>query len=151
MQLARSELLEIVSAIEFFDRPSLDLVLKHIPSQNARMDDSDEERADRSICVGLIHSLARCCMYAFSDTRDPLSAVHPFYMLIETSGAEQAHDQEVIDTGSASDESTRFVAHSAVPDLPCVQKLNRFLERAMELELIVDGTLAQDTTQVSGK
>lgn len=33
MQLARSELLEIVSAIEFQDRASMELVLKHIPSQ----------------------------------------------------------------------------------------------------------------------
>lgn len=31
------------------------------------------------------------------------------------------------------------------------QKLNRFLERAMEEELIVDGTLAQDTTQVRSR
>jgi len=33
MQRARSELLEIVSAIEFLDRESLELVVKHIPSQ----------------------------------------------------------------------------------------------------------------------
>ena len=26
------------------------------------------------------------------DTRDPLSSVHPFYMLIETSGADESHD-----------------------------------------------------------
>lgn len=32
---------------------------------------------------------------SLADARDPLSSVHPFYMLIETSGAEQAHDQEV--------------------------------------------------------
>jgi len=34
MQQARSELLEIVSAIEFLDRESLELVVKHIPSQS---------------------------------------------------------------------------------------------------------------------
>jgi len=85
MQFARSELLEIVSALEFFDRPSLDLVLKHIP-----------------------------------NTRDPLSSSFPFYMLIETSGANEEHDQE---------------------------KLNRFLESAANEGLIEDGTVAQDTTQ----
>jgi hypothetical protein len=37
MQLARSELLEIVSAIEFLDRASLELVVKHIPSQSMRV------------------------------------------------------------------------------------------------------------------
>lgn len=34
MQAARAELLEIVSAVEFWDRPSLDLVLKHVTSQS---------------------------------------------------------------------------------------------------------------------
>lgn len=36
MQLARSELLEIISAIEFWDRQSMDLVLKHVPSQKQK-------------------------------------------------------------------------------------------------------------------
>lgn len=43
MQQARSELLEIVSAIEFLDRESLELVVKHIPSQFS--DWSDDARA----------------------------------------------------------------------------------------------------------
>jgi hypothetical protein len=33
LQLARSELLEIVSALEFLDRGAMEMVLKHIPSQ----------------------------------------------------------------------------------------------------------------------
>lgn len=41
-------------------------------------------------------------------------------MLVETSGADSVHDQE---------------------------KLSRFLERAMGDEIVLDGTLAQDTTQ----
>ena len=59
MVQARAALSDILSAIEFLDRPSMELVTKHIPG-----------------------------------TRDPLSAPFPFYMLIETSGTNAAHDAE---------------------------------------------------------
>lgn len=51
----------------------------------------------------------------------PLEEQHPFYVLIETSGSNVDHDSE---------------------------KLNGFLESSMEDELVVDGTVAQDETQV---
>ncbi len=86
MQLARASLLEIVSAIEFLDRGSLALVLKHLPG-----------------------------------ARDPLEKEHPFYMLIETSGSDAEHDGA---------------------------KLSAFLEKAMEAGLVLDGTVADDTTAI---
>lgn len=45
---------------------------------------------------------------------------YPFYMLIETSGSEEAHDAE---------------------------KVGAFLEKVMEEGLVADGALAQDGTQ----
>jgi FAD/FMN-containing dehydrogenase len=45
---------------------------------------------------------------------------YPFYMLIETSGSDEAHDGD---------------------------KVGRFLEMAMEQGLVADGALAQDATQ----
>ena len=87
---AKSELAEILSAFEFFDRASLDVVLKHTP-----------------------------------HIRNPFSAESSkshFYILIETAGSSQAHDSE---------------------------KLNDFLESSLESELINDGVLAQDETQIN--
>lgn len=55
--------------------------------------------------------------------RDPLGgASHPFYMLFETAGSNAAHDSE---------------------------KLDAFLEAAMEDGLVVDGTVAQDQAQLA--
>lgn len=113
MQAARSELLEIVSAVEFWDRASLDLVLKHVPSRFSH-------------AGSMLDKLSRSFTHfspmpsAPPDTRDPLSSSHPFYMLIETSGASEEHDSA---------------------------KVNAFLEKALEKEMILDGVVAQDTTQ----
>lgn len=52
----------------------------------------------------------------------PLSDVHPFSVLIETSGSDGAHDEE---------------------------KLTNFLEALMEEGVISDGVLAQDDTQIA--
>ena len=46
---------------------------------------------------------------------------HPFYMVIETAGSRDTHDEE---------------------------KLSLFLEEAMQRELVSDGVLATDTSQV---
>ena len=51
----------------------------------------------------------------------PLEGEHPFYCLIETSGSNPEHDNE---------------------------KLQKFLEYVMEKEMVSDGVLAQDQTQI---
>eukprot|EP00048_Salpingoeca_helianthica_P010049 m.143678 g.143678 ORF g.143678 m.143678 type:complete len:501 (+) comp14993_c0_seq5:159-1661(+) len=53
--------------------------------------------------------------------RNPLSLAAPFYVLIETRGADDSHDKE---------------------------KMNRFLTTCMEKNVISDGTMAQDSAQV---
>ncbi|KAF9154843.1 hypothetical protein DFQ26_009938 [Actinomortierella ambigua] len=53
--------------------------------------------------------------------KDPLESMHPFYVLIETSGSNKDHDDE---------------------------KLNTFLEKLLEDEVVQDGVVAQDQTQV---
>lgn len=84
---SRHYLGEILSAAEFFDRPSLNMVLSH----------SD------------------------GSSRDPLpDGAYPFYVLIETSGSNGEHDR---------------------------QKLDAFLEHAMEGGMVLDGTVAHDSTQ----
>jgi FAD/FMN-containing dehydrogenase len=55
-----------------------------------------------------------------SGTRDPLSSTPPFYILIETSGSNQAHDRE---------------------------KLTNFLEKSMTTGAVSDGVVAEDETQ----
>ncbi|CAM9653993.1 unnamed protein product [Choristocarpus tenellus] len=54
------------------------------------------------------------------EVRSPLAATHAFYVLVETSGSNMAHDTE---------------------------KLDAFLEDAMEKGTVVDGVVAQDLAQ----
>lgn len=56
------------------------------------------------------------------DKKLPLEGEHPFYCLIETSGSNTDHDSE---------------------------KLQTFLEHVMETEVVSDGVLAQDQTQIA--
>lgn len=56
-----------------------------------------------------------------SGNRLPLESEHPFYCLIETSGSNSDHDQE---------------------------KLEKFLEHVMGEEIVSDGVVAQDQTQI---
>eukprot|EP00842_Homolaphlyctis_polyrhiza_P005911 jgi/Hompol1/6320/HPOL_001079-RA len=86
-QTARKHLGEILSAFEFFDAASMNLVTKHMPS-----------------------------------LRKPFSDAVPFYVLIETSGSKKEHDDE---------------------------KLEAFLEQAMSDGTVVDGSVAQDATQIA--
>jgi hypothetical protein len=84
-------------AIEFLDRESMDLVLKHIPSQSNIL--LLQLHTIVSICL-LLSSISclthiLCISVYLSDARDPLSSPYPFYMLIETSGADSEHDKEV--------------------------------------------------------
>lgn len=58
-----------------------------------------------------------------SGNNYPLEGRHPFNVLIETSGSNGEHDNE---------------------------KLEKFLEHVMEKEIVADGVVAQDETQVSG-
>mmetsp|Transcript_45417 Transcript_45417/g.74013 ORF Transcript_45417/g.74013 Transcript_45417/m.74013 type:complete len:564 (-) Transcript_45417:31-1722(-) len=84
---ARKSLGEILSAIEYLDRPSMDLVLAHQ-----------------------------------MGVRDPLpDTPSPFYVLIEVAGSNAEHDEA---------------------------KLNAFLEQALEQEVVVNGAVAQDETQM---
>ncbi|KAK9364568.1 hypothetical protein V1509DRAFT_635942 [Lipomyces kononenkoae] len=57
----------------------------------------------------------------FSELRRPLDESHNFYVLVETSGSNRAHDEE---------------------------KLQTYLEGLMESDVISDGVLAQDETQL---
>lgn len=82
---ARRHLGEVLSAAEFMDRPSLDMVLSQ-----------------------------------FEHHKDPLETKYPFYLVLETSGSNNAHD---------------------------VAKLEAFLDDAMSTGAVVDGTVAQDATQ----
>ncbi|OQR86910.1 D-2-hydroxyglutarate dehydrogenase, mitochondrial precursor [Achlya hypogyna] len=84
---ARRHLGEILSAVEFLDRQSLDLVLSQQPS-----------------------------------LQDPLGTACPFYVLLETSGSNAAHDME---------------------------KLEGYLEQVMASGTAVDGTVAQDAAQAN--
>eukprot|EP00051_Salpingoeca_urceolata_P017090 m.230242 g.230242 ORF g.230242 m.230242 type:complete len:606 (-) comp18858_c1_seq2:3244-5061(-) len=83
---AKGSLGEILSAFEFLDTQSMDVVRNNL------------------------------------DLRNPLEADHPFYVLIETHGSNEEHDQE---------------------------KLFSFLETGLESGLILDGTVAQDSTQAA--
>ena len=60
---------------------------------------------------------------AHLDVRDPLSEQTPFYVLIETAGSNKDHDEE---------------------------KLSTLLEHLMDNSIVVDGALAQDSTQIAG-
>ena len=60
-------------------------------------------------------------VHTVTNKKRPLEGSHPFYCLIETSGSNTDHDTE---------------------------KLEKFLEYAMEEEIISDGVLAQDETQI---
>lgn len=55
------------------------------------------------------------------DKPSPLEEKSPFYVLIETHGSNEVHDKE---------------------------KLNMFLEKVLNEDLVLDGTIAQDETQV---
>ncbi|KAK9460375.1 uncharacterized protein V1516DRAFT_676456 [Lipomyces oligophaga] len=57
----------------------------------------------------------------YSERQKPLDEQHNFYVLVETSGSDAAHDGE---------------------------KLQNYLERLMESDLIEDGVVAQDETQI---
>ncbi|CAO1633166.1 unnamed protein product [Sympodiomycopsis kandeliae] len=59
--------------------------------------------------------------HATSKVKDPFESRHPFYVLIETSGSNKDHDDE---------------------------KLSNLLEVLMENGEIVDGVMAQDSTQI---
>lgn len=82
-------------------------------------------REDLSEIVSAIELLDRDSMDLvvkhIPGARDPLSSPFPFYVLLETSGSNVAHDREKIDA---------------------------FLASAMEKNLVLDGTLAQDSTQI---
>ncbi|KAL2649538.1 hypothetical protein R1flu_017666 [Riccia fluitans] len=85
---AKQQLGEILSAFEFLDRHSLELVLKHLDGARDPLPDSKES----------------------------------FYLVVETTGSNQTHDKE---------------------------KLDAFLESALEKELIKDGAVAQDISQAA--
>lgn len=60
-------------------------------------------------------------VHTVTNKKRPLEGEHPFYCLIETSGSNPEHDSE---------------------------KLERFLEHVMGEEIVSDGVLAQDETQI---
>ena len=60
-------------------------------------------------------------VYTVTNRKRPLEGKHPFYCLVETSGSNPEHDNE---------------------------KLEKFLEYVMGEEIVSDGVLAQDETQI---
>ncbi|KAK0117878.1 hypothetical protein ONS95_012197 [Cadophora gregata] len=69
----------------------------------------------------LMDSQSQNLVHKVTKNKRPLEGEHPFYCLIETSGSNSEHDNE---------------------------KLEKFLEHVMENEIVNDGVVAQDETQV---
>jgi FAD/FMN-containing dehydrogenase len=69
----------------------------------------------------LMDSHSQDLVHKVTGNKRPLESEHPFYCLIETSGSNSDHDNE---------------------------KLEKFLEHVMEQEIVSDGVVAQDETQV---
>lgn len=69
----------------------------------------------------LMDAQSQAFVHRVTGNKRPLEGEHPFYCLIETSGSNAEHDME---------------------------KLEKFLEHAMGQEIVSDGVLAQDETQV---
>ncbi|KAA8564607.1 hypothetical protein EYC84_011520 [Monilinia fructicola] len=69
----------------------------------------------------LMDSYSQDLVQRVTKNKRPLEGEYPFYCLIETSGSNSEHDQE---------------------------KLNNFLEHVMEKEIVSDGTLAENATQI---
>ncbi|KAF7945297.1 hypothetical protein EAE96_010075 [Botrytis aclada] len=69
----------------------------------------------------LMDSHSQDLVHRVTKNKRPLEGEYPFYCLIETSGSNSEHDQE---------------------------KLNNFLEHVMEKEIVSDGTLAENATQI---
>ncbi|TGO69652.1 hypothetical protein BOTNAR_0008g00170 [Botryotinia narcissicola] len=69
----------------------------------------------------LMDSHSQDLVQRVTKNKRPLEGEYPFYCLIETSGSNSEHDQE---------------------------KLNNFLEHVMEREIVSDGTLAENATQI---
>lgn len=82
---------------------------------------------------------------AVTDKKRPLEGQHPFYCLIETSGSNKEHDDEV---GHCIHGETAAREHRDQLTKPLWQKLERFLEYVMEEGIVEDGVLAQDATQM---
>ncbi|CZR56330.1 probable D-lactate dehydrogenase AIP2 (actin interacting protein 2) [Phialocephala subalpina] len=69
----------------------------------------------------LMDSFSQDLVHNVTKNKRPLESEYPFYCLIETSGSNSEHDNE---------------------------KLEKFLEYVMEKEIVLDGVVAQDETQV---
>ncbi|KUJ17758.1 uncharacterized protein LY89DRAFT_60738 [Mollisia scopiformis] len=69
----------------------------------------------------LMDSHSQDLVHAVTKNKRPLESECPFYCLVETSGSNSEHDNE---------------------------KLEKFLEYVMEKEIVLDGVVAQDETQV---
>ncbi|KAG9240775.1 hypothetical protein BJ878DRAFT_429544 [Calycina marina] len=69
----------------------------------------------------LMDSSSQDLVFSVTKNKRPLEGKYPFYCLIETSGSNSDHDTE---------------------------KLEKFLENVMENEIVLDGVVAQDETQI---
>lgn len=70
----------------------------------------------------LMDGESQVLVHNVTKNKKPLENDHPFYCLIETSGSNSEHDNE---------------------------KLEKFLEYVMEKEIVSDGVVAQDATQIA--
>jgi len=69
----------------------------------------------------MMDSQSQALVHHVTKTKKPLEGEHPFYCLIETSGSNSEHDDE---------------------------KLEKFLADVLEKDIVSDGVVAQDETQV---
>ena len=69
----------------------------------------------------LMDGQSQVLVHHVTNKQQPLEGEHPFYCLVETSGSDSDHDSE---------------------------KLEKFLEHVMSEEIVSDGVLAQDETQI---
>lgn len=73
----------------------------------------------------------------------PLEGEYPFYCLLETSGSNPEHDQEVCLLCRGVEDPKASLTS------PTTQKLEAFLSHVMENSIVADGVLAQDATQAT--
>lgn len=114
--LTKRSLGEILSAMELIDADSLSLVLrKQAWGLRNPLGGRYVEFVLVGVCAPVFHALPLTLWYNTHARRS-----YPFYMLLETSGSDEAHD---------------------------LAKLEQLLEAAVEGEVVVDGAIAQDLAQ----
>eukprot|EP00026_Physarum_polycephalum_P005573 Phypoly_transcript_05608.p1 GENE.Phypoly_transcript_05608~~Phypoly_transcript_05608.p1 ORF type:complete len:372 (+),score=61.33 Phypoly_transcript_05608:722-1837(+) len=103
-------------SLAFFGLPSFEAVQETLKRAKKKLGEilSAFELLDRGTLSAVVSHI--------QGAKDPFSAPHEFYVLVETSGSNEKHD---------------------------IDKLNSFLEEIMNDKLVDDGVIAQDAAQAS--